>query len=73
MPPIPKVFWCFDLIDFEKEPILLPRFQERKVWAKRMLELCDIGFFTDGEWVAKDDTGKAVWLTQGFDSRQEQE
>jgi hypothetical protein len=71
MPPIPKVFWCFDLIDFEKEPILLPRFQERKVWARRMLELCDIGFFTDGEWVAKDQTGKAVWLTQGFDSRQQ--
>ncbi len=25
-----------------------------------------VGFFTDGDWVANDRTGKAVWLTQGF-------
>lgn len=63
---IPKVFWCFDLIDW---PEPAARHAERRAWAAAMRDVCDLGFHTDGDWVAKDTTGKLRWLTQGADER----
>lgn len=62
---IPKVFWCFDRIYWD-DVRLDSRNNQRTEWARQALEISEVGFFTDGDWVAKDTTGKAVWLTQGF-------
>lgn len=66
---IPKVFWCFDLIDYPKDSSLAPRNAKRKEWARGITSVCDLGFLTDGDWVAQDQTGKLRWLQQGFDER----
>lgn len=63
---IPKVFWCFDLIDW---PDGGPRHQQRCAWMRELTEVCDLGFLTDGDWVARNDTGKLYWMTQGADER----
>jgi hypothetical protein len=63
---IPKVFWCFDLIEWDNSP----RHKARPLWIKELTKRCDLGFCTDGDWVAKDDTGKLHWLTQGADERE---
>ena len=66
---IPRVFWCFDLIDYPKDPALKVRCEKRKQWITELTSLCDLGFCTDGEWVSRDTTGKLHWLPQGFDQR----
>lgn len=66
--PCPKVFWFFDLIksdDWE----LTARSAERERWVREMTEACQLGFLTDGDWVAADTTGKLNWLMQGADER----
>lgn len=65
----PTAFWCFDLIDYPSDPTLAVRCSRRKIWAEAMTDACDIGFFTDGDHVAKDTTGKLHWLMQGADER----
>src|SRR5258705_108551 len=65
---IPKVFWCFDLID-SKDPTIAKRDLERINWITQMTNACDLGFMTDGDWVGKDKTGKLLWLMQGADER----
>ncbi len=62
---IPKVFWCFDLIDWPN----MPRHAQRASWARQLTDVCDLGFLTDGDWVARDTTGKLRWLPQGADTR----
>lgn len=60
---IPKVSWCFDLIEWDDSP----RHKARVDWAKQLQGICDISFFSDGDWALK--TG-AHWLTQGADERE---
>jgi hypothetical protein len=66
---MPKVFWYFDLVDWP-DPTLVARFASRREWFSRVLPVADLGFCTDGDWAAKDETGKLEWLPQGFDTRQ---
>jgi len=63
---IPKVFWCFDLIDWPEGG---QRHSQRRKWMTELTAICDLGFLTDGDWVAQDKTGKLHWLTQGADER----
>lgn len=66
---IPKVFWCFDLIDWPGDPTLAPRCNVRKDWIRNLTETCDIGFMTDGDWVARENHPRLHWLMQGADER----
>lgn len=66
---VPKVFWCFDRIVEPDCPELAARNEKRFRWACDMLRVCDLGFFTDGDWVANDETRQARWLPQGADER----
>lgn len=65
----PKVFWCFDRIVEPDCPELALRNTRRGNWARQMLEACDLGFFTDGDWVSTQPREKAYWLMQGADER----
>lgn len=65
---IPKVFWCFDLID-AKDRLVGVRSHSRTTWVREATEVCDLGFLTDGDWVDQDKTGKLHWLPQGADER----
>ena len=64
-----KAFWCFDLIDWRGDSTLARRCEERRAWVKKATEVCDVGFLTDGDWVARDHGRKLHWLPQGFDTR----
>ncbi len=64
----PQVFWYFDLVDYP-DPTLERRNNTRKAWMREIVPAVDLGFCTDGDWVAKDTTGKLVHLTQGADQR----
>jgi len=66
--PYPKVFWCFDRIE-DDDPTLRIRTLRRRMWMNAITETVDAGFCTDGDWVAKDTTGKLTWLMQGADER----
>lgn len=66
---MPKVFWYFDLVDYPSDWTLGARCIARKTWMQNIIPLVDLGFCTDGDWVANDDSGKLVWLTQGADGR----
>ncbi len=63
-----KVFWYFDLVEWP-DLSLAGRNKARMAWMKVMTPAVDLGFCTDGDWVAKDTSGKLVWLTQGADER----
>lgn len=63
--PIPKVFWCFDRI-YWNDTKLATRNATRMEWITKATEISEIGFCTDGDWVNRDNTGKLVWLMQGF-------
>lgn len=65
---LPKVFWCFDLIDYP-DPSIEVRCKTRVRWAEQARDASIIGFHTDGDWVARDTTGKLHWLMQGADER----
>lgn len=65
---MPRVFWYFDLIDYPDRS-LAGRCRARISWINQVLPLVDLGFCTDGDWVAKDTSGKLVWLPQGADQR----
>lgn len=64
----PKVFWYFDLVNYP-DRTLFGRNQTRIGWMKDILPLVDLGFCTDGDWVASDTTGKLILLRQGADIR----
>lgn len=65
---IPKVFWYPDLVTFP-DPTMARRNAARMAWMREVIPLVLLGACTDGDWVARDQTGKLVWLTQGADSR----
>jgi|SRR6185369_12208976 len=65
---IPKVLWYFDLVDYP-DPTLAGRCARRKAWITDIMSRVDLGFLTDGDWVAEDRTGKLVQLSQGADER----
>jgi hypothetical protein len=67
--PWPKVNWYFDLISNNDDQTLLSRMEFRRRWYSKVLPLCSLIAFTDGDWVAHDRTGKLRWLTQGCDPR----
>jgi len=62
----PKVFWCFDRIH-DDDPTLARRCEERGAWLARMIELCHVGFMTDGDAVTQ--WNRLHWLPQGADER----
>lgn len=64
---IPKVFWCFDRIDSSDDITLNYRTKKRTEWANEAIRISQLGFFTDGDWVARHQTDtKYIWLTQGL-------
>lgn len=65
---MPRVFWFFDLVD-SADPTLHARAASRVQWMRDAAPLCVAGFCTDGDWVARDTTGKLVHLMQGADER----
>lgn len=65
---VPKVFWCFDLID-AKDSAVRVRSAQRIAWMRDLTSVCDLGFLTDGDHVDQDKTGKLHWLPQGADER----
>lgn len=66
--PCPKVFWYFDLVEYE-DPTLAKRNANRVAWMRRIVPAVDLGFCTDGDWVNKDQSGKLLRLLQGADVR----
>lgn len=69
---MPKAFWYFDLVDGSYDSSLAGRSAHRVEWMGAALRTADLGFCTDGDWVARDGTGKLRWLMQGMDERQVQ-
>lgn len=66
---VPRVFWCFDLINWD-DPILKARNEQRWAWAKKATEISTHGFMTDGDYVAyPNHSTKLHWLPQGADER----
>ena len=65
----PCVFWFFDLISNTDDPTLTGRMRMRRNWLDAIIPHCKLAFFTDGDEVAKDQTGKLRWLMQGADER----
>lgn len=66
-----KAFWYFDLVD-HPDPSLAKRCLTRRTWMEQAIPLVDVGFCTDGDWVAShggDGGGKYVLLRQGADER----
>ena len=63
-----RVFWWFDLVD-HPDPTLRARCQARARWMRDVTPRVDLGFLSDGDWQARDRTGRLVWLTQGADER----
>jgi hypothetical protein len=67
---MPCCFYFFDMVEsVSGDPTLLARSEHRKRWFADVLPHVVAGFCTDGDWAAKDKTGKLVHLTQGFDER----
>lgn len=66
---IPKAFWFWDLVDWPSDITLKARCDARKRWMSQVVPLVDLGFCSDGDWVAKDTTGKLRVLRQGADER----
>ena len=66
---VPKVFWCFDLIEYPEDESLSKRNERRRSWALGMGRVCDYGFFTDGDWVESRAHKNIRCLRQGADPR----
>lgn len=64
----PRVFWYFDQV-YNRAPELASRSSYRVDKVTMATAYSDMGFLTDGDWVAKDKTGKLRWLMQGADER----
>lgn len=65
----PRAFWYFDLVDWPGDPSLETRSRARRAWMAAVTPHVEFGFCTDGDWVARDTTGKLRWLPQGADGR----
>lgn len=67
---VPKVCWYFDRVeDDDPHPRIQRRWAARREWMARITPLADLVLCTDGDWVAKDQTGKLAVLRQGADER----
>ncbi len=66
---VPLVFWYWDLVDWQSDLTLSSRCEARKRWMAEVTPLVDLGFCTDGDWVARDTSGKLRVLRQGADER----
>lgn len=64
----PKVFWYFDLVDWP-DPSLSSRNSTRINWMKKIMDVADLGFCTDGDWVDKKNSNRLIYLPQGADER----
>lgn len=64
----PTVFWYFDRVELP-DPVLAARSATRRMLINTYLQYVDLGFMTDGDRVASDQTGKLHWLLQGADVR----
>lgn len=76
-----RAFWYFDLVEYPSDPTLAERDHTRRKWMREILPRVDLGFCTDGDWVAKINEGRGgrdfsrnlgerlSWLTQGADDR----
>lgn len=65
----PKVFWYMDRIDYEDDDTLTAWTEIRIEWMKEVMPHITMGVCTDGDWVARDRTGKLIHLMQGADER----
>ena len=66
---IPRVFWYFDLVRSNDPIFVEKRNHVREEWMRKVTPHCLLGFCTDGDWVADDETGKMAHLLQGADER----
>lgn len=66
---IPFVFWYFDRVFEPDDPTVAGRNRLRMKWMEDTLPHVRLGFCTDGDWVARDQTDKLRWLPQGADGR----
>lgn len=66
---IPKVFWCFDLISYPRDPSLAARNQRRMNGIRQLTKTCDLGLMSDGDWVERNGSDKLVEFKQGADHR----
>lgn len=65
---MPRAFWYFDLVTYP-DRTLQARNDHRETWMSKMTPLVDVGFCTDGDWVARDKSNTLVRLLQGCDER----
>lgn len=66
----PKVFWDFDLVDGTVGgEDMRNRWLIRRQEIGHRVSVSQLGFCTDGDWVAGDSSGKLVHLMQGCDPR----
>jgi hypothetical protein len=65
----PKCFWYFDLVDFPGDPIIADRCARRVQWHQEAINVFDLGFMNDGDWVQRDRTGKLYVMKEGADER----
>lgn len=66
------VFWYFDLVNWPGDATLKRRCDQRLDWMRRTIPVVDLGFCTDGDWVAHYNEvygDRLVRLTQGADNR----
>lgn len=69
VPRTVKAFWYFDMVGNGGDRKLFNRSRQRVDWMKDIVPLVDVGFCTDGDFVAEDRTKKLVHLMQGADGR----
>lgn len=65
----PKAFWYMDRIDYRGDDILAHWTAHRRQWMSYVVPRVNVGFCTDGDWVAQDRTGRLKHLMQGADER----
>jgi hypothetical protein len=65
----PKAFWNFDMTANRDDGSLQNRMMYRRAWNDIILPHCICAFYTDGDWVDQDTTGKLYHLMQGADER----
>lgn len=71
---MPRVFWYWDLVEMpDGDPSVYNRCQTRVTWMRRTMPHVELGFCSDGDWIAKTGedgpSGKLVHLFQGADAR----
>lgn len=65
---IPFVLWNFDMVS-SSDKEWLSKSKLRREWMNSLIRFITVGFCTDGDWVARDTSGKLFHLMQGADER----